>query len=152
MTSSILGGIVTPPSPSSSFVTFWLPPLIARGTHDKTDFATKHRMLGSWPSLMAFHNQNQTYRVFFWWKKYIYWGCNNWWLKVIIESYCRVSCHLFIHPPPPPRHHVIIRHLLADPPPPRPVMTSFMNSPLRQTKIPNTRIFIYNKDTKYTNI
>ena len=26
MTSSFLGGIVTPPSPSSSFVTFWLPP------------------------------------------------------------------------------------------------------------------------------
>ena len=29
-------------------------------------------------------------------------------------------------------HHVIIRHLLGDPPPPRPVMTSFMNSPLWQ--------------------
>ena len=37
MTSSILGGIVTPPSPSSSFVTFWLPPLV-RVTRDKTAY------------------------------------------------------------------------------------------------------------------
>ena len=38
MTSSFLGGIVPPPSPSSSFVTFWLPPLIARVTRDKTAY------------------------------------------------------------------------------------------------------------------
>ena len=45
----IFGGYRDPPSPSSSFVTFWLPPLNARVTRDITDFATKQRMLDSGP-------------------------------------------------------------------------------------------------------
>ena len=42
------GYLDPPPSPSSSLVTFWLPPpLIARVTRDKPAFATKQRKLGS---------------------------------------------------------------------------------------------------------
>ena len=47
MTSSILGGIVTPPPPPRHHSSlFGYPPLIARVTRDKTDFATKQRMFG----------------------------------------------------------------------------------------------------------
>ena len=37
-----------PPPPRHHSSLFGYPPLIARGTRDKTYFATKHRMLGSW--------------------------------------------------------------------------------------------------------
>ena len=40
------GGYRNPPSPSSSFVTFWLPPLV-RVTRDNTGPVTKQRMLSS---------------------------------------------------------------------------------------------------------
>ena len=52
----IFGGYCDPPSPSSSFVTFWLPPLIARVTRDITDFATKQRMLDFGPQFKALHS------------------------------------------------------------------------------------------------